>query len=184
MTRRKRHQRNRKHMGESRALDHGGKQRGVIEHACLRKIEAVGVAPGAVHQPGNEELRNIDQHQRHQDFIGIEAGAKCGWDGGPRHATCHAGKRKQWQEDGGFERAVERQRSPACSDGARNVLALCANVPYIGAKAHRKADRDQHQGCGLQEELGDALKIFERKQEEHAHRVNRVFAERGEDQKA
>ncbi|MPN32130.1 hypothetical protein SDC9_179606 [bioreactor metagenome] len=54
---------------------HQHREQGMVaEHGRLRKIEAIRILPWAEHQPRHEKLGDIDQHQRYQDLVGVEAG--------------------------------------------------------------------------------------------------------------
>ena len=62
----------------------------VLEGDRLREVVSVGVPPRPPHQPVEEVLRDVHQHQAGQDLVGSEPVAEQRRDPGPRHAAEHA----------------------------------------------------------------------------------------------
>ena len=136
---------------QTRDLCHGLKGFG------LRKVVARRVFPGAKHQVAQHHVGHINQHQADQNFIGVEAVAQeCG-DAGPRHAAQHPG-RQDGRNYPGPGSPVGQQGHAACRHGADHILPLGADVPDVGAKAHRQAQRNDQQGRGLDHQLAQRIR--------------------------
>ena len=165
------------------ALDERGQQRSVFEHLRLREIESLRILPGPVHQPGHDELGDVDEHQRNEDLVGVETDAKDRGDRCPQRAADRAGDDHRRQQHCA-RAALEVQRDPAAGNGARDELPLGADVPDVCAESDGKADRDQRQRRCLEQKLGDAVRVLERAQKEDAEAFERIRAERREDGEA
>jgi hypothetical protein len=102
-----------------------GKISGRIAEALkrrLRKVETLRIAPGTAHQPVEEQLRDIDQHQAGQDLIGVEARLQEGRHGGIGRAASHAEHQHQ--------RQYASQLSPGRgSAGSSRKLPRAMNCP-------------------------------------------------------
>ena len=124
-------------------------------------------------------LGDVDQHQADQDLVGVEAVAQQRDDGGPEHAAEHAG-----EQDRGDDPAPGRPCRPAARrrrrDRADHELALGADVPDVGAEAHRQAERDQHQRRRLDRQLAQRVGVLRRLDEEDVEPAQRVLAEQQE----
>ena len=169
---------------QARALQQHRQQRGVSEQPRLREVETLRVFPRPVDQPRSDELRDVDQHQRHQDLAGAKAGSQERRNGGPEPAADCAGERHQGQRPPAACRLGQPQRDAAGADRAQDELAFGTDVPHIGAVADREANADQHQRRGLEQELGHAVQIVHRVDEINRERKQRVLAEQREHRQA
>ena len=154
--------------------------RGVVKHLRLREVESLRILPRAVHQPRHAELRDVDQHQRHEDLVGVELGPQERGNGRPQRPADRTGHDHHRQQER-VRAAREVERDAAAGDRADDVLAFGSDVPDVGAKADGEADGDQHQRRRLEQELRPSVRILQRAQEEHAKALDRILAERGED---
>jgi hypothetical protein len=175
--------------------DHGQRQRGAemqaralqdhrqqalrIEHAGLREIEALGIAPGAMDQHAEQQQGDIGQHQAGQDLAGVKARAQKRRDRRPDHAAERAGQQHQRQQPGAAL-AVEGKRHAAAGDGAQGKLALGADVPDIGAEADGKADGAQNQRRGLDRQFRQPVLGRDRLHEKGMKRRQRIESQQGE----
>ena len=144
------------------AVPHHRQQRRIREQPRLRKVEAVGIAPGIVHQETQQQDGNVVQHQADQDLVGVESGLEKGRNGGPGHAAQNAGDRHGGQQQRRLD-LVEGQRHGAAGDGPHGQLALGADVPDIGAKPESQADGAEHDRGRLDEELRQAVERGDRR---------------------
>ena len=72
---------------EPRPVDQDRIERRIGELLRLRKVEPLRVAPGLVHKPREQQIGDIDEHQAHQDLVGVEARAQERRDRCPQHAA-------------------------------------------------------------------------------------------------
>uniref|UniRef100_A0A1I8AMJ4 DUF4157 domain-containing protein n=1 Tax=Steinernema glaseri TaxID=37863 RepID=A0A1I8AMJ4_9BILA len=68
----------------------GGQQEAIRKQAGLRKAETIRITQGTMHQIAEQVLGHIDQHQGHQNLVGIETVFQESHNRGPGHATEHA----------------------------------------------------------------------------------------------
>ena len=158
------------------------------ERHGLREVMARRIAPGAAHQPIEQQLHDIDQHEAGQNLIGAEAVLEEGRNRGPGHAARHT----QRQHDDEGERRLpfrKEHRDCAADDGAGGELALGPDVPDIGQIGDRQTGADQGKGCCFD---GELLKlpeivvlpgpeIFDRVEEIDAQRLERIETLQRED---
>ena len=164
---------------EPRSRDQHRIQRGFGELLALREIESFRIAPRLVHQPAQQEVGDVNQHQAHQDFVGVEAGAQQRRDRRPQHAADGAGDDHRGQNQAAFA-AVKIQCDTACKDGAEDELTFGTDVPDVRPIAACQADPDQHQRRSLEQQLGKPVEIVDRVDEERVERLHRVLAQRRE----
>jgi hypothetical protein len=139
------------------------------------------VLPGAVDQPAQQHLGHVDQHQADQDLVGVEAVAQQRHDGGPGHAAQHAGQQDQHTMPRPIQASGARPASPPSRrPGAEHELPFGADVPDVGAVAHRQAQRDQDQRRGLDRQLRQRVQALHRLDEEHLQAAQRVLAQQHE----
>jgi hypothetical protein len=91
-----------------------------------------------VHQPGQCQLGDIDEHECDKNFIGVESGPQEGRDSGPSHPAKHTSQQHERHCQDGWAIA-EPQRDAAACDRAHGELPLGADVPDVGAKSHGEA---------------------------------------------
>ena len=123
-------------------------------------------------------LGDVDQHQADQDLVGVEAVAQQRDDRRPR--PCRRARRRPAPAA-----TIQRAACPwsACiatplgGDRADDELAFGADVPDVGAKADREAERDQQQRRRLHRQLGQRVGALHRLDEEHLQPAQRVLAE-------
>ena len=136
-----------------------------------------------MHEQRQDERRDVDQHQRHEDLVGVVARAQERGNRRPQHAADHARQQHQRQHQRRL-RAVERERDAAAEDRAHDELAFRADVPHVGAVADGESHRAEHDGARLQQQLADVVERVDRLDEEHVERLPRVLAHRAEQHEA
>ncbi len=99
-----------------------------------------------------QQLGDIDQHQRNQNLVGIKARFQKSGHRSPGHTAQdakqhHAGQDKRVGAVKEINRRCTSQQCPG------NELAFCANVPDACTKAQRKTHADQDQGTRLDRNL-------------------------------
>ena len=155
--------------------------------ARARKPTALGAAQGPQRHRGQQRLRDIDEQQRHQDFIGAEPRAQDRRDHRPDPAAKGPRHHHQRKDQPVFRR-VEGQAHGRAKDRPHDVLAFGADVPDPGAKAQRQADGNQDQWSRLDQQLrariAGELRIEQRIPEDRADRLERVLAQDREHQPA
>ena len=109
----------------------------------LREVEAVRVLPGPEHEPGEEQVRDVDEHQADQDLVRVEAvpEERRRWRPTPRRrrrppATTQREEDPRRQRD--LEASSPTARAPPPRDGAEQELPLGADVPHVRAEAERR----------------------------------------------
>ena len=151
-----------------------------LERHGLREIISLGVAPRPTHQPVEQQLRHIDQHQTGQDFIGPEAVLQSRWNSRehrPAETTKHQhhNQRQRRLPGGEIDRDRRTEQRPD------RQLSLGADIPNIGGIANRQPRPDQHQGRRLDDQFLDRPERGYRLNEVDVERLGRVEAEAGED---
>ena len=145
----------------------------------LREVVAVRVLPRPVDEVVEKLLGDVDEHQADEDLVGVEAVAQQGDDRRPEHAAEHAaGEHRQEEPVAGV--LAREHRDAAGGDRADDELPFGADVPDVGAKAHRQAERDQQQRRRLDRELGQRVDALHRLDEEDREAAQRVLAEENE----
>ena len=127
----------------ARSGDQLGIMRAVIGLQVARagKAEPFGVFQQPQRDRGQHLLGHIDQHQRHEDFIGAKAHFQKGRDHRPDPAAESSGQYHQREDVPRIQR-VKGQPDARAEDGAHDVLSFGPDVPDTGAKAQRQADGD------------------------------------------
>ena len=97
--------------------------------------------------------------------------------GGPGN---HAGDQHQRQHPGAAL-AAQLQRRNAGPQGAHQEVAFSADIPQLGAVADGQAGGAQQQRRHFQAQLGPAVLVAQRGQEEEGQTFNRVLAKGQED---
>ncbi|MCY1234389.1 hypothetical protein D9M72_469710 [compost metagenome] len=77
---------------QARARHQVGQQVRGREHLRLREVHAVGILQRPVDHPQQQLLRDIGEHQRDQDLVGVEPVLEHRRERGPQHAADHAGQ--------------------------------------------------------------------------------------------
>jgi len=158
-----------------------GQQGVLLELLGLGEIEAVRILPGAMHQPGNHQLGDVDQHQAREDLIGIEAGLQESGDRGPEHAA-QGPRQHHGGEEQGTRAVLEMQGDPAPRQGPDEQLSFSADVPDVGSESHGEAHGAKHQRRGLEQQFRDAISILDGIEEEDLEAFQRVLAQHREEQ--
>ena len=113
----------------------------------LREVEAARVLPRPEDEPGEEEVRDVDEHQADEDLVRVEAVAEEAprsrpTPRRPRPPRPRASGKKAHGESA--RRGVrDPQREPAARDRAHQELPLGADVPHVRAEAEPEAERAQ-----------------------------------------
>ena len=162
------------------ALEDDGQERAAFKERGLREAEAVGIAKRPLDGPGEQELRHVDEHERDKNLVGVELVAKKRRDRAPESAAERRGQHDE-DDEPGARRVVAHQGDRAARNGARNELALGADVPDVGAEAHHEAHGAEQQRRHLDAHLGPAAQAVERRDEEGDEGLDGILAERGED---
>ncbi len=158
---------------------HFRQHRFYLEALRLWKIIALRVAPRAADQPVEKQLRDIDQHQAGQDFVGVETRLqKCG-NARVERAAGNAHQKHQRQDHRRMPLGIENRQDRA-RDRPDRELALGADIPVVRAVTDRKPDRDQDQRCGLDGQFMQRPDFQKRLDKETVERRARVLAERPE----
>ena len=147
------------------------------------KLKPSGSFHGPCTSHDTRELRDVDEHQRHRISLALNlvlSSAGIAAHSAPpiAPATTIVGS-----SSGLAARPRSASATPPPATAPVDELALGADVPDVGAKADGEADGDQHQRRRLEQELGDAVDPH-RAQEEDAEALDRILAERGEDDRA
>jgi hypothetical protein len=154
-----------------------------LEGLGLREVVAGRVLPGAIDQVAQHHVGHVHQHQADQDFIGIEAVAQQRGDAGPHHAAGHA-RQQNGQHDPAAGGLVGHQRHAAGKHGTNHKLSFGADVPDVGAEAHRQPQRNDQQRRGLDHQLAHGIRRLDGLPEEHLQAAHRVLAQGREQQHA
>ena len=144
----------------SQAADHRkidtGDHASVGIHRGQRKAEGHRVAPRAADRPVDKQQRHIGQHQRDQDFVGVEAGFQDGRDHGPGQTAEHASDDHRWQQER-CRHAAPIECDIAREHRAKDHLPLGPDVPDIRPIGKDKAARDDDQRARLYEQIGHLI---------------------------
>ncbi len=151
-----------------------------MEEARFREVVALRIAPGPVHQGGEEQDRNVGQHQAGQDLVGFEARLQPSRDRRPGHATRRAEDDHRRQQERALH-LVEGKRETAAGNRPDGELSLGADVPDVGAKAERQADSDEDDRRRLHEKLGETIKRADRRDEKLVEPLQRTAPHERED---
>ena len=108
------------------------------------------VAPRPVHQVAQQQLRDIYQHQAHEDFIGMKAGAQERPEWPPRPCRPAHPPPSSAAISQGASTPMEIQRYAASSNCAHGELAFRTDVPYVGTKTDGQPQAAQNQRGGFQ----------------------------------
>ena len=79
---------------------------------------------------------------------------------------------------------VEVQGHGTGSNTTHDILPLGANIPDVGTKTNRQANRHQHQRGGFQKQFRYPVNIAQRADKENSEAFDRIFAQRIEQNQA
>ena len=151
----------------------------VVEVDGLGKVVPLGVAPRSAHEPVQEVLGHVHQHEAGKDLVGAEAVAQERRRRRPRSAAEHA----QQQHGGNGQRRVPlggQNGNGGARQGAGDELALGADVPEVGAEADRQTGADQRQRRGLDHQFLQRPQGGQRTDEVDVDAIQRIDAAGGE----
>ena len=120
----------------------GGKDRG---HG---KTEAHRVLPGPVDQILQKKDADVVEHQRNDDFVGLEMDLEQGRNQPADAAGQGRGEKHGWQEQicGPVGKG---KHNPGGPDGSHGVLSFGTDIPDLEPESHRDAKAAQKDGHGF-----------------------------------
>src|SRR5499426_1552212 len=148
-----------------------------------REVVAVRVPPWPEDEVLHEQVRDVGQHEAHQDLVRVQLRAQERRDRRPKHPADRAGEDHARQRPGAPV-LLEVDRDAGREDPTEVHLPLGADVPDVGAEPDREPERDQAERRGLEEELAHAVRVADRVDEVDPERAHRILAERREDREA
>ena len=113
----------------------GGQKRPAFEADRFREIVAVRIAPRAAHQPVEEKLCDVHEHEAGEDFVHPESVSEQGGDARPRHSSERAEQEHRGQHQEGVPTRRENGHRGA-GDGPGRELTFRADVPEVGRGKH------------------------------------------------
>ena len=149
-------------------------QRTVGELLRLREVEAFRSRHGSCTSHDKSSSRH-GEHQAHESFVVLNRVRSSA--GIAAHSIRRAPRREHEDEHEPRLLAVEGRRDAAGEDRAKDELALRADVPDVGTIAAGEPHPDQHQRGCLQQQLGHAVEVVDRVDEECVERLQRIPAE-------
>ena len=165
---------------KARAFDEDGKQRSGVKEPRLREAEALRIAHRTLHGPGEKELCHVDEHEAHENFVGVEAVAQKGRNSAP-HGAPESGREHDEDHEGGPRRLVGAKRHGAARDGARDQLSFGADVPDVRAETHHEPHRAEKKRRHLHGDFRPPAHGGERLDEEGAKRHQGILAEQSKE---
>ena len=161
---------------KARAFDEDGKESPGIKEPRLREAEALRIAHRTLHGPGEKQLRHVDEHEAHENFVRMEAVTQKGRDAAP-HGAPEGGGEHDENHEGGARRRIGAKRHGAARDRARDQLPFGADVPDVRAEAHHQPHRAEEKRRHLDGDFRPTTHRRKRFDEEGAKRHERILTE-------
>ena len=168
-------------IGDQFEVGRGGILRQV---AASGEAVAVGVAQEIERHRRLNGLGHIDEHERDEDLVRLEADAQEGGDRRPEHPARKTGDDHQGKNQPAGFHWIEGEAGSGGSQCADDILALGADVPNARTEAEGQANRDKDQRACFDEKLGPRIRseiAEDRIVKDRPDRLERRLAEKGED---
>ena len=124
---------------QARARKDDRHQRRRVKELRLREAEAHRIAHRPLHSPGQEELRDVDEHERNENFVRMEFVAKQRRHSAPEGAARSGGKNHNDEVPAACASRTS-ERGNAARNGAGDELPFRTDVPDIRLEADDEAD--------------------------------------------
>ena len=160
--------------------DQPGQQRGGREHLRLREAETVRVLQRAVNRVQQQVQGDVVEHDGGEDLVAVELRFQQSRQQCPDRTGHHAGDQHQRQHPGATL-AAQLQGRHAGPQRAHQEVSFGTDVPQLCPVTDGQAGGAEQQRCHLQAQLGPAVLVTQRGQEEEGQTFYRVLAEGHED---
>ena len=141
----------------------------------LWKVITRRVFPGTVDQVAQHHVSHINQHQTHQNFVGVKLVLQPCGDRCPKHTA-----RNTRQNNGHHNPTacffVGQHGHTASSHSTNDKLTFSTYVPDIGAITNGQTQSDDQQGRGLDHQFAQGIGRLERLPKKHLQAAHRIFA--------